>query len=305
MLEIAGLTKAYRDRVVLDGVDLTAAAGRITGLVGANGAGKTTLISIAAGLRRPDRGTVRVAGIDAVRDRRRAARHIGLAPQALGLYPTLTVADNLRVFARLAGLRGGAVRRRGAEVAERLGLADRLGDRAATLSGGQQRRLHTGMAVLHRPDIMFLDEPTVGADVQSRAGILDVVRSMAADGAAIVYTTHYLTELEQLAADIAVLHNGRISVRGPLETVLAGHARATVTLRFHGPAPDVPGWTADGSSLTALGPVGDPGMTAARAVADLGPAASGLAGVEVNPASLESAYLAITGTRPGQELVDA
>jgi ABC-2 type transport system ATP-binding protein len=246
-----------------------------------------------------------VAGIDMVRDRRRAARHVGLAPQTLGLYPTLTVAENLRVFGRLAGLRGAAARQRAGEVAERLGLSDRLGDRAATLSGGQQRRLHTGMAVLHRPDVMFLDEPTVGADVQSRAGILDVVRSMAADGATIVYTTHYLTELEQLGADIAILHNGRIAVRGGLDGILAEYARATVALRFHGPAPAVAGWVAHGSSLTPTGPIGDPGTTAARALSDLGPAASGLVGVDVTPASLESAYLAITGTTLSKESTDA
>ncbi|HEY0117324.1 MAG TPA: ABC transporter ATP-binding protein [Cellulomonas sp.] len=220
MLHVEGLVKAYGDHLVLDGVDLDVARGQVLGLVGANGAGKTTLISIVAGLRRPDAGTVHVAGVDAVAHRAAAARHVGLAPQELGIYPTLTARANLRTFAELAGLRPRAAKVRAEEVAELLGLAHCLDQRADTLSGGQKRRLHTGMAVLHRPDLLFLDEPTVGADVQSRAGILDLVRDMAAAGTAVVYTTHYLTELEQLEADIAVLDAGRIVAAAPVRELV-------------------------------------------------------------------------------------
>jgi ABC-2 type transport system ATP-binding protein len=296
MLEITDLRKAYRRREVLRGVHLSARRGQVIGLLGANGAGKTTLISIVAGLRRADGGSVRVAGIDALREPRRAAAHIGLAPQELGLYPTLTVVANLTLFARLAGLRGPAVRRRVQETAEQLGLQELLGRRAAELSGGQKRRLHTGLAVLHRPDLMFLDEPTVGADVQSRAGILGIVKAMAAEGATVLYTTHYLAELEQLGADIAVLHEGRIVVHGPLAEVVGRYARPSVALRFAGPPPALPGWRVDGASLVPAGGFEDPGKAAAAALAQLGDAASGLRGVEITPPSLETAYLAITGT---------
>jgi ABC-2 type transport system ATP-binding protein len=295
MLQIIGLRKAYGAHQVLCDVDLTATAGQVVGLLGANGAGKTTLISIVAGLRRADAGHVRLCGIDALRHPRRAAEHLGLAPQELGLYPTLTVADNLLLFGRLAGLRGPAARRNILTIAERLGLEAQLGQRAGELSGGQKRRLHTGLAVLHRPQVLFLDEPTVGADVPSRAGILDLVRELAAEGAAVVYTTHYLTELEQLGADIAVLHEGRIAVRGPLAEVVNAWASASVALRFTGPPPMLTGWRIEGFSLVPREPVTDPGTAAASALADLGDRASGLAGVEVTPASLESAYLAITG----------
>jgi ABC-2 type transport system ATP-binding protein len=304
MLEITGLRKSYRERPVLRGVDLRVAPGQVIGLLGANGAGKTTLISIVAGLRRADAGTVRVAGVDARREPRRAARHLGLAPQELGLYPTLTVEANLTLFARLAGLRGAAVRRRVHEIAERLGLADTLGRRAAELSGGQKRRLHTGMAVLHRPDLMFLDEPTVGADVASRAGILEIVRTMVADGAAVVYTTHYLTEVEQLGADVAVLHEGRIAVQGPLDEVVGRYASASVALRFRDAPPPLSGWRPDGTRLVPIHEIADPGAAAAQALARLGAGAGGLLGVELTPADLETAYLAITG-RPNREDVDA
>jgi ABC-2 type transport system ATP-binding protein len=295
MLEITGLRKAYGDNQVLRGVDLTVRPGQIVGLLGSNGAGKTTLISIVAGLRPADGGTVRVAGIDALTDRRQAAQHIGLAPQELGIYPTLTVADNLAFFARLAGMSRSDTARRVSQVAEAVGLAESMRKKAGELSGGQKRRLHTGMALLHKPALLFLDEPTVGADVQSRASILEVVRSLAADGVAVVYTSHYLTELEQLNADIAVLHEGRVVVRGSLDEVLGQYAVANVVLHFSGTAPDLPGWRSDGSSLSPLAVPEDPARTAAQALVSLGVEAESLAGVEIIRPSLETAYLAITG----------
>jgi ABC-2 type transport system ATP-binding protein len=221
MLEICAVTKSYGQLDVLRGVDLTVPAGRVTGLVGANGAGKSTLIAIATGLTRPDSGRVTLAGIDVRRDRRRAARQLGLAPQELGLYPTLSVAENLAFAARIAGLSGRRVAARSRELADLFALTDSLHRRADVLSGGQKRRLHTAMALLHRPAVLFLDEPTVGADVPSRASILDVVRAMAGDGTAVVYTTHYLAELETLDAHIAVLHDGRIAAHAPLADLVA------------------------------------------------------------------------------------
>ena len=308
MLEIRDLAKAYGGRPVLRGVDLDVGAGEIVGLLGPNGAGKSTLISIAAGLRRADRGSVRIAGRDATRHRAQTARLIGLAPQDLGIYPTLTVRQNLMFFARLAGLGPSAARRQVNSTAEALGLADRLNHRADTLSGGQKRRLHTAMAVLHRPKLVFLDEPTVGADVASRAGILDVVRQLAAEGTAVVYTTHYLTELEHLGATIAVLHAGRIAVRAPLAEVIARFSAAGVALRFTGEVPHLPGWRVDGERLVPEAPVADPVAAAAQALVALGTRAGGLAGVEIVRPSLESAYLAITGqtaVAQTEEVVDA
>jgi len=295
MLRITGVTKAYGEHPVLRGVDLDVAAGQILGLVGANGAGKTTLISIVAGLCRPDTGTIAVAGIDALAHPRQVARHLGLAPQELGIYPTLTVRENLYGFARLAGIAGRAAHARTLEVAELLGLTEQLGRRADQLSGGQKRRLHTGMAVLHRPSLLFLDEPTVGADIQSRAGILQIVTTMAAEGTAVVYTTHYLPELEQLDAEIAVLNDGVIAVRGPCREVVDGWGRASVRLRFAERAPQLDGWTANGAQLTPDQPVVDPGAMAAQTLIALGADATHLVGVDVIRPSLESAYLAITG----------
>ncbi|KAB8196065.1 ATP-binding cassette domain-containing protein [Nonomuraea phyllanthi] len=306
LLEIAGLAKRYGDREVLRGVDLTVRAGQVLGLLGANGAGKTTMVSICAGLRSADGGSVHVAGIDVARHTGRAQARMGIAPQALGVYPTLSVAENIALFARLAGMKPAEVRARVTEVARLMGLDDRLGVKAEVLSGGQKRRLHTGMAIVHRPDVLFLDEPTVGADVQSRSGILDVVRDLAASGSAIVYTTHYMTELEQLDADIAVLHDGRIVESGSIDELVQRHATASVRLRFEGDAPAEPpsGWEAEGELLVSTLAAANPGPAIAQVLAELGEDANRLKGIDLERASLESAYRAITGDTSRKEELD-
>src|SRR6516162_3474926 len=196
MLRVRGLRKGYGSRLALAGVDLDVAAGAIVGLVGPNGAGKTTLVSIVAGLRHPDAGTVEVAGYDAVAAPARVRPLIGLAPQDTGLYATLTVRDNLAYFAGLAGLRGRERRRSVDAVADALALCDLLDRRAGQLSGGERRRVHSAIALVHRPPLVLLDEPTTGADVETRAGILTMVRGLADAGSAVVYSTHYLHEIE-------------------------------------------------------------------------------------------------------------
>jgi ABC-2 type transport system ATP-binding protein len=297
MLTAKNITKSFGRHQVLSGVDLTAEPGQIVGLLGVNGAGKTTLISILAGLDHPDSGSVTIAGIDALRHRRAAARHIGIAPQALGIYPTLTVRENLGCFAGLAGLAGRQAQQRIEEVACLLGLSEALTRSAGQLSGGQQRRLHTGMAILHRPEILFLDEPTVGSDVQSRTAILDIVADMAAHGTGVVYTTHYPAELERLDADIAVLDAGKITVRGSVQNVVDQWASSSVALRFHGVVPELDGWVEKDGALVPFGPVADPAAALAGALSAFGERAAGLWDLQIVRPSLESAYLAITGAR--------
>lgn len=297
MLSVVGLEKSYGRVAALRGVDLEVQPGEIVGLVGPNGAGKTSLVSIVAGLRRPDRGTVTVNGLDVAQHRDRVGPQLGLAPQDLAIYPTLRVRDNLVAFGELAGLRGRALRDRIAETAAALGLVDLLDRRAAALSGGQKRRLHTAMALIHRPPLLLLDEPTTGADVESRNQLLDLVRSLAEDGAAICYSSHYLPEVEQLDASIAILDRGQIVARGPLDALLASHARAVVELVFDGVSPTlaIDGATADGNRLRI--PADDPAATAARALAMLNGSATHLTGVEIVRPTLEAVYLAVTGRR--------
>jgi ABC-2 type transport system ATP-binding protein len=306
MLQLRALCKSYDGTPVLDDVNLDVAAGEICALLGPNGAGKTTCVSIIAGLRRPDSGTVLVGGIDAVAHPRQARELLGLAPQDLGLYPTATVRENLRVFGGIAGLRRAALRTRIDELAAVLQLADLLDRRAGLLSGGQKRRVHTAIALLHRPRVLLLDEPTVGADIETRAGLLDVVRRLAQDGAAVCYTTHYLAEIESLDASVAVLEGGRIIARGSIEALTQSHAPPMVELTFDGPAPDIDvGAPAvrDGDALRVQS--SEPAAMAATVIARLGPHGSRLRSVELRRPGLESAYLALTGRRAAVEQEDA
>ena len=235
MLEARGLVKRYGARAALDGFDLDVRAGEITGLIGHNGAGKTTFMEVVTGLVRPDRGQVRVGGIDARRRPRAARRLLGIAPQELALYLTATVRDNLRLFGALAGLCGGPLRRAVDEIAEELMLTDVLGQRAGLLSGGQRRRTQAATAMVGGAPLLLLDEPTAGADPQTRAALLAAVRARAAAGAAVLYTTHYLPELADLDATLAVARDGRIIARGSQDSLTRG-LPGELRLRFDGDA---------------------------------------------------------------------
>jgi ABC-2 type transport system ATP-binding protein len=297
-LEVRGVTKSYGATVALAGVDLVVEPGTIIGLLGPNGAGKTSLVSIVAGLRRPDAGTVRVAGIEVARETKRAQRLIGLAPQETGVYLTITVRDNLRFFAELAGLRGGALTERIETVAGGLGLSDLMGRRATDLSGGERRRLHTAIALVHRPQLVLLDEPTVGADVRTRQEILTLVRSLADDGSAVVYSTHYLQEIEELDARVEFIDRGRIVARGALRDLVREHGSSTLMLTF---ADDVPTLARAGDAVvdgrSVRIPTSDPARTAADLLLRLGGEVAGLRSIEIVQPSLESVFLAVTGRR--------
>lgn len=219
MLYAAELRKAYGPVTALDGFDLAVGAGEICGLIGHNGAGKSTFVEVVTGLTRPDAGAVTVGGLPPTR-----ARHlIGLAPQEIALYLSVTVEHNLRLFGGLAGLRGARLRTAVDETAQALGLTDVLRRPVGLLSGGQRRRTQAATAMLHRPALLLLDEPTTGADPGTRAALLDLVRAHAAAGAAVVYTTHYLPELADLEATLAVCRAGRVIARGSQDELLAGH----------------------------------------------------------------------------------
>ncbi|MET8160874.1 ABC transporter ATP-binding protein [Sphaerisporangium sp. NPDC005289] len=218
MLRAVGLTKRYGDVRALDGFTLDVAPGEIAGLVGHNGAGKTTFVDIVCGLVRADAGTVTIGG----RTPRAARGDLGVAPQHIALYPGATAREHLVLYGRLAGLRRAALAAATDEVVEAMLLTDLLDRRAGLLSGGQQRRIQAAIALLHRPGLLLLDEPTAGADPQTRQSLLAAVRRRAAAGAAVVYTTHYLPELADLGATLAVARRGRIIARGTSEELLSG-----------------------------------------------------------------------------------
>ena len=299
VLDVAGVRKAYGDVVALDGVDVTIARGQILGLLGANGAGKTTLVSIVAGLRAPDAGTVHVGGIDVQSDPIAARRLIGIAPQEIGVYLQLTVRQNLRFFGRLMGLRGRDLERRIDEIGTALSL-DRLFDRRAfDLSGGEKRRLHTAAAMLHRPPLLLLDEPTAGIDVETRQALLALIKRLACEGVGICYTTHYLHEVEALGASVAILERGRVIARGDLADLIRRSGGAVVEVRVAGevPAPVAALGTIDGDPSLLRIQADDPTAAVQRALGSVADAGETVTSIEIVEPSLESVYLSVTGRR--------
>ena len=290
-LDARGIRKSYGAHDVLRGIDLRVEPGQVLGLLGRNGAGKSTLITILSELRRADSGTASICGHRTASAE--AARLIGYAPQELGIYPDLSVAQNLAAFGELNGLGRREAASRAGEVMELLGLTEKRGQRASHLSGGQQRRLHAGMAIMHRPRLVFMDEPTVGADVEARSQILRTVRQLADDGAAVVYTSHYLAEFEELGSDIAILNEGRIVASGTLEEIVSRHGHAEVTLEFDRPIPSIDGWSADGRTLRHVGDEADPGSRIGEALASPALEGARLTDVRITQASLHNAYLQI------------
>jgi ABC-2 type transport system ATP-binding protein len=266
--------------------------------LGPNGAGKTTFVSIVAGLRPGDAGDVWVAGVDAIAQPREAAKFLGLAPQDLAIYPTLPVRRNLAFWGEIAGLRGAELDRQIDEVGEALSLTPMFDRRAGQLSGGQKRRLHTGMALVHKPPLLMLDEPTVGADIRTRQEILDVVKKLAEEGHAVVYSTHYLPEVEALGASVAVLEGGKIIARGSIAELVAQHSSPALELHFQGPAPELV-WDGPVTRQNSMLRIGseNPAAIVPSVLGRLGHAASRLASVEVIQPSLESVYLALTEKR--------
>lgn len=303
MLEIKDVHKSYGTIRALSGVDLDVGRGEVLALLGPNGAGKTTLVSIVAGLRRPDRGSVFVNGVDVIVRPQIARRQLGFAPQEIGIYPTLSVRDNLHFFGELAGLHRQRLRRRITEVAETFSLTNLLDRKGQSLSGGEARRLHTAMIVLHSPPLLLLDEPTAGVDVQTRNQLLQLIKSLAEQGSAVVYSTHYLHEVEQLdVSTVAILVDGRIVASDSIPHLISTLGGASVELRFNGRAPelDLPqGSVAVGHDALRV-PADSPAATAANLLQSLDGTGRDLREIKLIQPSLESVFLAITSNTPDE-----
>lgn len=294
MLVVEGLRKRFGTIVALDGFDLTVRPGEVMGLVGHNGAGKTTFARAVAGLVSLDGGSVSVAGIDIARQPQTARALLGWAPQELALYPTATVRENLLLFGGISGLRRREAVRRAAELSVALELTDFLDRVVCDLSGGQQRRVQAATAMMHRPAVLLLDEPTVGADPLTRQAVLSVVRSIADEGSAVVYTTHYLPELEVLGASVAVVKEGRVIARGSRAELLASLPGRAV-LRYDGIPPALAPQASeaakihvDGSDVTIL--ARDPAACVATLLARHAADVHRLRSIELSPPTLDDLY---------------
>jgi ABC-2 type transport system ATP-binding protein len=216
MLKVDRLSKSFGSIRAVDAVNFEVRPGELYGLLGPNGAGKTTTISMISGLLKPDAGEVSVAGEPFWSNPQKAKRIMGVVPQELAIYEELSGRENLEYWGRLAGLSARDARARTGELLASLSLTDRAKDAVKTYSGGMKRRINLGCALLHQPKLLLLDEPTVGIDPQARLNILEFIRNLRASGTAILYTTHYLEEAENLCQRIGIIDHGRLLAEGTL-----------------------------------------------------------------------------------------
>lgn len=210
LIEVRGLTKKYGKNAALQGIDLEIAGGEIFGLFGPNGAGKSTFISILATLLKPTAGDILVKGMSLSDQADKIKAEIGYVPQDIALYPMLSGRDNLDFWAGIYGLRGREKKERIEEAVAVARLEDRIGDRVSQYSGGMKRRLNIAVSLLHHPQILLMDEPTAGVDIQSRRYIMDTLINLKKEGRTIVFTSHYIDELETLCDRIAVMDKGKM-----------------------------------------------------------------------------------------------
>ena len=305
MLKISHLQKRFGDRVAVDDVSFEVAAGETIGLLGPNGAGKTTTLSMMCGLARPDGGSVSFQG-QHVQDANRFKQRVGLVPQDLALYDELSAWANLELFGGLYGLQGKGLARRAHEALDLVGLGNRRRDRVKTFSGGMKRRLNIAAALLHDPELILLDEPTVGVDPQSRNAIFENLEELKRRGKTLVYTTHYMEEAERLCDRVVIIDHGKViandTVRGLYRRLPASRA---VVLEFDGPAPAeslmaglarLPGissleYTAGGIQIET----DDFGTPLAQALGIIAKHGLHVASVHSAQVSLESVFISLTG----------
>lgn len=216
MIQVEGLSKHYGDLIAVRNITFTAESGMIFGLLGPNGAGKSTTIGCISGLLEPSAGRVRVLGHDVVLERRASRERLGVVPQELALYEDLSATENLIFWGSAYGLSGAHLKQRVREVLALTGLLDRAKEPVKRFSGGMKRRLNLGCGLVHRPQVLLLDEPTVGVDPQSRVRLLELIRQEVTSGTCVLYTTHYMEEAESLCDRLAIIDHGNIIASGTL-----------------------------------------------------------------------------------------
>ena len=303
-IRVRGLRKSFGDVRALDGVDLDVAPGTVLGLLGPNGAGKTTVVRIMATLLKPDAGEVCVAGLDAVREATALRKQIGLAGQYAAIDENLTGLENLVMVGRLYGMARARATQRGRELLERFDLTDAAGRPAKTYSGGMRRRLDLGAALVAKPPILFLDEPTTGLDPRSRLDVWKTIEELVSEGTTVLLTTQFLDEADRLADTTAVIDQGRVIAEGTpdelkdrvggdrLEVRLSARAQAPVAADALAPmADEAPG--VDGDTVTAG--VRKRNGVIVEAVRRLDDAGVEVDDVTLRRPTLDDVFLALTG----------
>jgi len=220
LLTVTNLEKSYKKVKAVKGISFHVKQGEVLGLLGPNGAGKSTTISMISTLLKPDAGEIIYNGTNIIKEPKAIQENLGYVPQEIALYPMLTGKENLLFWGRAYGLKGTTLKKRIEEVSEIIGIADRLKDKVKTYSGGMKRRLNIGVALLHNPELIIMDEPTVGIDPQSRNHILDTVLKLNRQGMTVIYTSHYMEEVEFLCSRICIMDQGEIIAEGSKEELI-------------------------------------------------------------------------------------
>jgi ABC-2 type transport system ATP-binding protein len=310
LVAVDGLGVRFGTRWAVRQLGFRVHAGEIVGLLGPNGAGKTTTMNVLAALRRPDEGSTRVAGHDVLNATPALRRSIGLVPQSLALYPTLTAWENVSFFGTAAGLRGATARDAARRVLDIVGLDERRDDRVDTFSGGMRRRLNLACGMLHRPPVLLLDEATVGVDPQSRERIYAAVREQARAGSAVLWSTHAIDEAERCCDRVVLIDGGHVVAEGTPEA-LVKRARAGLRLVASTARALPESWSRDLAGIE-LDPEPAPAREdeaevarvrlraadaacAARAIERIAVTGAGLVGFELREPGLEDVFLELTG----------
>ncbi|MFI7640231.1 ABC transporter ATP-binding protein [Nonomuraea sp. NPDC049400] len=285
-IEVNGLRKSHQGFEAVKGISFEVAEGQIFALLGRNGAGKTTTIEVLAGFQRADGGTVRVLGLDPYADRAAVRQRTGIMLQEAGFFPDLTVAQTLATWRDFT-----AAPRPRDEALELAGLTGKQATKVRQLSGGEKRRLDLALALLGRPDVLFLDEPTTGMDPEARRSTWDVIRDLAGQGTTILLTTHYLDEAQRLASAMAIMDEGEVVASGDMaETLAARSGRVAFRLPAHVDPADLPlPVTVEGDSAVCRAE--DPDLAAQTLLTWAAGRGLRLAGLEVRTATLEDLFL--------------
>ena len=310
VIRVRNLVKRYGELVAVDAVSFEVARGEIFGLLGPNGAGKTTIISILSCITPPTSGSASVSGIDVVTDSLTARSKIGVVPQEIALSATLSARDNLMFWGRMYGLRNRTLARRVDELLDVVQLSDRASSRIDAFSGGMKRRINIAAGLLHRPDVLFLDEPTVGIDPQTRRSILDLVKELNTEGLTVLYTTHYLEEAEFLCDRVGIMDEGKMIAVGTRDELTDSiGATSVIAVRADGLDDALVDWLASLPEVSEAAK-SDDGLTlnVVRGANLLPTVVEKLTGsgvdihsVDVTVPNLESVFLHLTGKRLAEE----
>ena len=303
-IEVQNLHKVFGEVKAVQGIDFTVQAGEIFSLLGPNGAGKTTTISMISCLLRPNEGDVLVMGHSVRKDPQAVKACLGVVPQEIALYEDLSARENLSFWGKMYGLRGEQLRQRVDEVLEVIGLADRQKGAVGKFSGGMKRRLNIGIALLHKPQLIIMDEPTVGIDPQSRRSILDSVLQLNREGSTVLYTTHYMEEAQELSDHIAIMDHGKLIAMGTHEElvkIVGEMDRLEVTLSAEAPeviavwkeTPGVRQVTSEDGHISLL--VEDSNLVLPRLFESVQHTNLRLTSVDIQTPNLEAVFLHLTG----------